>query len=397
VSAKLCCHTITLHSPLVQCETTLLRPEKLVTAANDPNQEAECKRVSCAVVYRFGAFLPDVASFDSALLAVSSAEAALMDPQQRLLLETAAEVLLLASGSSAQPLPLQQQPWWGGVGAFIGIASSDYGSLVKAAAPAGMICCHTSGCWELDPVNNLGHVWCAVATSSAECHMLLCSRCCMQDRCNIKMPASSCLVMGSTKKTAHRCVLPSGAFHATANAISVAAGRLSYTFGLSGPAMSVDTACSASLVALHLAKDAVKSHGSSSSLVGGVHIQTTQTSTSYVWTAGMLSPSGRCQVLDAAADGYVRGEACHMLLLAPAAAAHAGRSSGSPVALILGSAVNQDGRSSSLTAPNGPAQQEVIQAALQDAGVAAGSVDQLSMHGTGTPLGRWPASRHLRP
>jgi acyl transferase domain-containing protein len=74
-----------------------------------------------------------------------------------------------------------------------------------------------------------------------------------------------------------------------------------------------------------------------------------------------------------------------MLLLAPAAMAPAaGRG---PAALVLGSAVNQDGRSSSLTAPNGPAQQEVVMAALADAGVLAGSVDQLSMHGTGTPLG----------
>lgn len=182
-------------------------------------------------------------------------------------------------------------------------------------------------------------------------------------------------------------VASTGAFHATANAISVAAGRLSYTFGLSGPALSVDTACSASLVALHLAKDALRGSSSSSSLVGGVHVQTTQTSTAYVWTAGMLSPSGRCQVLDAAADGYVRGEACHMLLLAPLAAAAAPTGSRGPAALVLGSAVNQDGRSSSLTAPNGPAQQEVMLAALQDAGVAAAAVDQLSMHGTGTPLG----------
>lgn len=61
-----------------------------------------------------------------------------MDPQQRLLLETTAEVLLTASrGGGAEPRPLQQQPWWGGVGAYVGIASSDYGSLVKAHAPAG--------------------------------------------------------------------------------------------------------------------------------------------------------------------------------------------------------------------------------------------------------------------
>jgi acyl transferase domain-containing protein len=89
------------------------------------------------VLCRFGAFLPDVSSFDAGLLAVSTAEAALMDPQQRLLLETAAEVLLTASRSSSQGLALQQQPWWGRVGAYIGIASSDYGSLVKAHAPAG--------------------------------------------------------------------------------------------------------------------------------------------------------------------------------------------------------------------------------------------------------------------
>lgn len=90
-------------------------------------------------VCRFGAFLPDVAGFDATLLAVSTAEAALMDPQQRLLLEAAAEVLLTASSSSSQPLPLQQQPWWGGVGAYIGIASSDYGSLVKSHAAAGKV------------------------------------------------------------------------------------------------------------------------------------------------------------------------------------------------------------------------------------------------------------------
>jgi acyl transferase domain-containing protein len=92
---------------------------------------------------RFGAFLPDVSSFDAGLLAVSTAEAALMDPQQRLLLETAAEVLLTASSSSSsQGLAMQQQPWWGGVGAYIGIASSDYGSLVKAHAPAGELLHH---------------------------------------------------------------------------------------------------------------------------------------------------------------------------------------------------------------------------------------------------------------
>ena len=195
-----------------------------------------------------------------------------------------------------------------------------------------------------------------------------------------------------------------GAFHATANALSVAAGRLSYAFGLSGASMSVDTACSASLVALHLAAKSLTSSAPSTTaalwgqkggseaagaVVAGVHVQTTPTSTSYVWSAGMLSPQGRCQVLDAAADGYVRGEAVHVLLVAPAAVAFAESSSSTatPLALICGSAVNQDARSSSLTAPNGPAQQAVMRAALAAAGLQAGAVELLSMHGTGTPLG----------
>lgn len=83
----------------------------------------------------------------------------------------------------------------------------------------------------------------------------------------------------------------------------------------------MDTACSASLVAAALAYDALTRGGSASSgtaggggrlraaAVAGVHVQATPTSSAYVWNAGMLSPAGRCQVLDSAADGYVRGEA----------------------------------------------------------------------------------------
>ena len=102
--------------------------------------------------------------------------------------------------------------------------------------------------------------------------------------------------------------------------------------------------------------------------------------------AGMLSPDGRCKTLDASADGYVRGEFCGSLCL-QACDPNAPSENQSPVS-ILGTAVNQDGRSSALTAPNGPAQQSVIRAALAStAGVEAGDVSMLQMHGTGTPLG----------
>ena len=99
--------------------------------------------------------------------------------------------------------------------------------------------------------------------------------------------------------------------------------------------------------------------------------------------AGMLAADGRCKTLDAAADGYVRGEAVGALLLqAVQLLAHQGA-----LALFCGSAVNQDGRSSSLTAPNGPSQQEVVRQALAFGRLAATDVSYLQMHGTGTPLG----------
>ena len=100
--------------------------------------------------------------------------------------------------------------------------------------------------------------------------------------------------------------------------------------------------------------------------------------------AGMLAIDGRCKTLDADADGYVRGEACGVLLLDGE-----GKSTefGGSVVCFAGSAVNQDGRSSALTAPNGPAQQKVISSAMQRASLTSTSVAILNMHGTGTPLG----------
>jgi acyl transferase domain-containing protein len=104
--------------------------------------------------------------------------------------------------------------------------------------------------------------------------------------------------------------------------------------------------------------------------------------------AGMLAPDGRCKTLDASADGYVRSESAGVLILQSFAAGSVGRSSQAFLVIMAGSALNQDGRSSSLTAPNGPAQQEVLRAALTDAGLAPGSITGLQMHGTGTPLGK---------
>jgi acyl transferase domain-containing protein len=99
----------------------------------------------------------------------------------------------------------------------------------------------------------------------------------------------------------------------------------------------------------------------------------------------MLAPDGRCKTLDASADGYGRAEAVGVMLLQPLAAVAS--AAAAPLALLAGSAVNQDGRSSALTAPNGPAQQDAVRAALADAGLGAADVGAVGMHGTGTSLG----------
>ncbi len=169
------------------------------------------------------------------------------------------------------------------------------------------------------------------------------------------------------------------------NAYSVAAGRVSYVLGLQGPAIAVDTACSSSLVALHLAAQGLRAGECDLALVGGVNLVLTPEMNINFSRARMMAPDGRCKTFDAAADGYVRGEGCAMLVLRRLgdALARGDRVLG----LVRGTAVNQDGRSGGLTAPNGPAQEAVIRSALAASGVEPGLVGYVEAHGTGTPLG----------
>ena len=175
------------------------------------------------------------------------------------------------------------------------------------------------------------------------------------------------------------------AHFASGIAHSVFSGRLSFLLGLRGPSITIDTACSSSLVAVHLACQALRNAECRMALAGGVNLILTPDIFVALSQSRMLAPDGRCKTFAAAADGFGRGEGCGVVVLKRLSDAQA--DGDRILAVISGSAVNQDGPSSSLTAPNGPAQEAVIRSALAFAGIAPGQVGFIEAHGTGTQLG----------
>lgn len=174
-------------------------------------------------------------------------------------------------------------------------------------------------------------------------------------------------------------------YFGTGVARSIAAGRISYTLGLKGPCISLDTACSGSLVAVHLACQSLRMQECRMAVAGGVTLIITPDGHLIGSKGKMLSPAGRCKTFDAAADGYVRGEGCGIVVLKRLAEAQ--KDKDCILAVIRGTAINQDGRSSGMTAPNGLAQEEVIRKALADGGIDPHEVGYVETHGTGTILG----------
>ncbi|MEX1362003.1 MAG: beta-ketoacyl synthase N-terminal-like domain-containing protein [Nannocystaceae bacterium] len=166
---------------------------------------------------------------------------------------------------------------------------------------------------------------------------------------------------------------------------SIVANRLSYLLDLRGPSLTVDTACSTSLVAVHLACQSLRSGECDTAVIGAVNLIMSPFTTMAHARGMPMAADNRCKTFDARADGYVRGEGCGVIVLKRLADAQ--RDGDSIWALIRGSAVNQDGRTNGLTAPNGLSQQEVIRRALAMGSIEPSSVGYLEAHGTGTVLG----------
>ena len=180
-------------------------------------------------------------------------------------------------------------------------------------------------------------------------------------------------------------ILGLDAYSGTGTSYSIASGRLAYQFGFHGPAVTVDSACSSSLLTIHMACDALRRGDCDLALAGGVSAILSPISLIPMSRMGVLSPDGRCRTLDRSANGFAPGEGCGLVVLKRLSDAEA---AGDPIqAVIRGGAVNQDGRTNVLSAPNGRAQAEVVRRALRAAGVSASDITFLELHGTATPYG----------
>jgi len=167
--------------------------------------------------------------------------------------------------------------------------------------------------------------------------------------------------------------------------MAVLAHRVSHVMDFRGPSFAVDSACSSSLLTAHLACNSLRSRECDVALTGGVNVILRPEITVAFSQAGMMSPEGRCKCFDAAADGYVRGEGCGILVLKRLA--DADRDHDRVHAVIRGSAVNQDGYTRSITAPKGEAQVSLLQSALHNVGLDPDQIGYIEAHSTGTPLG----------
>jgi mycobactin polyketide synthetase MbtC len=168
-------------------------------------------------------------------------------------------------------------------------------------------------------------------------------------------------------------------------ALSVISGRIAYTLGLTGPALTVDSSCASALAAFHVAVRSLQSGDCDLALTGGVNVLGSPGFFVEFSKQHALSDDGHCRPYSAQARGTVWAEGAAMFVLQRKSSAIA---AGRPVlAEVRASAVNQDGRSAGLSAPSADAQVRLFRRAIAQAGIRPEEVGMVEGHGTGTRLG----------
>ena len=173
-------------------------------------------------------------------------------------------------------------------------------------------------------------------------------------------------------------------YQTTGTGPAISSNRISYQFDLRGPSFTVDTGCSASLVALHLAVQSLRAGETDMSFVGGVNLIVDPQRYTYQSRLKMFSNEGRSFSFDHRANGYGRGEGCSGVILKPLCAAL--RDGNHIRAVIRNSVLNQDGHTPGISVPSGLAQEQAIRKAYEEAGLEL-YADYVEAHGTGTAVG----------
>ncbi|KAF2999633.1 t1pks [Neopestalotiopsis sp. 37M] len=174
-------------------------------------------------------------------------------------------------------------------------------------------------------------------------------------------------------------------YHVTGNAAAFTANRLSHFFDLRGPSVSVDTACSTALAALHLACQSIRTGESKMAVVGGSNLILHPGSSMSLSNLGLTGPGGKSFSFDERAQGYGRGEGVACIVLKPLEDAIR---DGDPIrAVIRETGVNQDGRTQTITTPSPEAQRQLITSCYERAGLNPRDTTYVEAHGTGTIAG----------
>ena len=165
---------------------------------------------------------------------------------------------------------------------------------------------------------------------------------------------------------------------ATGTAACMAANRLSYFFNLSGPSLTIDTACSSTMVALHQAVRALQCREIPMAVVCGAKLIINPDMFMPSSELGFLSPKGRCHSFDAAGDGYGRGEGVAAVLLKPLKTALL---DGDPIrSVIKGTRVNQDGKTQGITLPSAEAQRRNMESLYKELNLSPDNIQYIEAH-----------------